>query len=213
MTRGDTVTFRLTKPAPLFLLELSNLYPVPPGTPSREAQTKPVPGTGTYLIESNVPGRQAKLARNPHFRVWSVAARPAAYPDEIVFRNVPTAQGVRDVAQGDADVLLELLPPDDFEDVQLQSLRQLHILSLWWTMFLFLDTTRPPFSDARVRRAVNYAVDRGRLAELGGGSTFRQPTCQVIPPAVPGYVRYCRTRSTRGRRGSGLRRTLTRRSS
>lgn len=58
-------------------------------------------------------------------------------------------------------------------------------------MFLFLDTTRPPFSDTRVRRAVAFAVDRRRLVELGGGPALRQPTCQVIPPTVPGYVRYC----------------------
>ena len=47
---------------------------------------RPVPGTGPYAIESFVPDRQVKLVRNPHFRVWSEAARPAANPDEIVFR-------------------------------------------------------------------------------------------------------------------------------
>ena len=70
--------------------------------------------------------------------------------------------------------------------------RQLHVEPQRATMFaLFLDTKQPPFSDVRVRRALNYAVDRRRLVELGGGPALRQPTCQVIPPTVPGYVRYC----------------------
>ncbi|MDP9303057.1 MAG: ABC transporter substrate-binding protein [Actinomycetota bacterium] len=191
VTTGDTVTFRLSRPAPLFLVELSSLYPVPPATPSRDVGTKPVAGTGPYAIESYVPGRQVKLVRNPHFRVWSEAARPDAYPDEIVFRFDDLAQGVTAVSQGKADVLVDGVPPEEIEEVRVRYSRQLHVEPQRATMFLFLDTTQPPFRDIRVRRAVNYAIDRRRLVELGGGPALRQPTCQVIPPTVPGYVRYC----------------------
>jgi len=192
VTTGDTVTFRLSKPAPFFLSDLSALYPIPAGTPSRDVGTKPVPGTGPYAIESYVPGRQVRLSRNPHFRVWSEAARPDGYPDEIVLRGGGRlAQGVTAVAQGKADVLLGPVPLDQIEQVRVRHSRQLHLEPQRATMFLFLDTMQPPFMDVRVRRALNYAVDRRRLVELGGGPALRQPTCQVIPPSVPGYVRYC----------------------
>jgi YVTN family beta-propeller protein len=192
LTTGDTVTFRLSRPEPFFLSDLSFLYPIPAGTPSRDVGTKPVPGTGPYAIESYVPRRQVKLVRNPHFRVWSETARPDAYPDEIAFRiEDDVAQAVTAVAQGKADVLLDFIPADRIEQLSVRHAGQLHVEPERTMFALFLDTTQPPFSDVRVRRALNYAVDRRRLVELGGGPALRQPTCQVIPPTVPGYVRYC----------------------
>jgi peptide/nickel transport system substrate-binding protein len=57
--------------------------------------------------------------------------------------------------------------------------------------YLLLDTTRPPFDDVRARRAVNFAVDRDRVTRLEAGSNTPRPTCQVLPPNVPGYEPYC----------------------
>jgi peptide/nickel transport system substrate-binding protein len=59
------------------------------------------------------------------------------------------------------------------------------------THFLFLNTRVPPFNDVRARRAVNYAVDRAKLAQLAGGLTRMRPTCQILPPSIPGYRPYC----------------------
>ena len=42
-----------------------------------------------------------------------------------------------------------------------------------------------------MRRALNFALDRGRIATLDGGSIAAQPTCQVLPPHLPGYRPYC----------------------
>ncbi|HEY7075006.1 MAG TPA: ABC transporter substrate-binding protein, partial [Solirubrobacteraceae bacterium] len=57
--------------------------------------------------------------------------------------------------------------------------------------FMFLNTRTAPFDDVRVRRALNYAVDRRALAGLAGGPEVAQPTCQIVPPGFPGYAPSC----------------------
>ena len=56
-----------------------------------------------------------------------------------------------------------------------------------------LNTSRPLFADARLRKAVNYAIDRRALAHIGH---FRFspgfpaiPTAQYLPPTMPGASR------------------------
>ena len=47
-----------------------------------------------------------------------------------------------------------------------------------------LNTHRPLFRDVRLRQAVNYAIDRRKLAEIAGDM---QPTDQYLPPGMPGF--------------------------
>jgi ABC-type transport system substrate-binding protein len=55
--------------------------------------------------------------------------------------------------------------------------------------FLALNTHRPLFRDARLRRAVNYAIDRSALAQLGSPyfTVPGQPTDQYLSPGIPGF--------------------------
>ena len=118
--------------------------------------------------------------RNARFREWSHAAQPDGNPDEIVWRfGLTGAQSVRAVEHGDADYT-ELQPSDESK-VALQHTAQVHSNPSPTTVFVQINTRIPPFNDLRARQAFNYAIDRGRDA----------PTCQVIPPGMLGYERYC----------------------
>jgi peptide/nickel transport system substrate-binding protein len=191
VTGPGTVTIRLTEPNPRLLLQLAAVSPAPPGTPLRAVSGKGPPGTGPYLVESLVPDREATLVRNPRFRVWSPAARPDGYPDEIVWRLGVGKDAVDDVASGRSDVLLAETPPARLPELKTRYPSQLHLAPQNATTFLFLNTRQPPFDDIRVRRALDFAVDRAKAAALEGGPDLAQPTCQLVPPTLPGYVRYC----------------------
>ena len=55
--------------------------------------------------------------------------------------------------------------------------------------FYVLNTHRPLFTDARLRLAVSYAINRAALAQLGDAylGVPEYPTDHYLPPGMPGY--------------------------
>jgi peptide/nickel transport system substrate-binding protein len=124
--------------------------------------------------------------------VRSAAARPRGYADEIVYRMAQDAdRAVGRVLSGKADLLTEQVPSARVPELAARYPNQLHVVPQQATVWIFVDVRRPPFDDVRVRRALAFAVDRTRIAELHGGALLAQPTCQLVPPTTPGYTRYC----------------------
>jgi len=59
------------------------------------------------------------------------------------------------------------------------------------TIAFALNTRVAPFNKLAARQAVNHAVNRARVVALNGGPLAVRPTCQVLPPTMPGYRPYC----------------------
>jgi YVTN family beta-propeller protein len=195
---AGTVTFQLVRPDAEFLEQIATWCPaVPAGTPLAEQKFVPVPGTGPYRISTYVPGKSVILTRNPYFRQWSAAAQPAGYPDGIDYEIAPggspisTAEAKTGVANVDAG-------RDDWADARFAGTEaelyarfgdRLHVTPDVATFGVALNTRIPPFNDLRVRRALNFAVDRTAAADAW--PTPATPTCQVLPPGLSGYRPYC----------------------
>ena len=135
--------------------------------------------------------------RNPRFRLWSAAAQPDGFPDRIVERYGYTGESaVRAVERGAADITADGLDSDvASRRSRPRCGRATRAASTTPPSparpRVWLNTRLPPFDDVRVRRALNYAVDRNHLIELAGGPDVAQVGCQVLPPNTDGYRRYC----------------------
>jgi YVTN family beta-propeller protein len=193
----SVVTFHLTRPDPEFLYKLALAFGfiLPAGTPSVPADIRRVPATGPYVVGAYRPQHRLVLTRNPSFRAWSPAAQPDGYPDRIEVRlDVPESRRIDAVLRGEADYtggVLGGLPTKRTEELLTQHAAQTHVEPQLTTIGLFLNTRVAPFDDIRVRRALNYGIDRRAVVRAAGGRSSAAPTCQLLPPNFPGYVRYC----------------------
>ena len=146
------------------------------------------------MITRYVAGRELRLVRNPHFHEWSAAAQPSGYPDRVTIPlGLSPAQADTAIDGGhvDFDPNLGRLPGRNARDLLVNSRVQVHVHPALVTSFLFLNTKAPPFTQVGVRRALNLAYDRSAAVDGWGGTLAARPTCQLLPPAIPGYRRHC----------------------
>ena len=192
-----TITVHLTAPDPDFLHKLTMpfAYLAPPGTPARSGDEDfAPPGTGPYRIAGWDAQRGGVLVRNPHFR--PTAARPAGFPDRIEIKvsrlgRLETHTAAVDRGSADVTWLGDFPLRGQLPELVARAPGRLHsdvAAGAWW---MFLNVQEPPFDDIRVRRAINFAVDRAELVELYGGPEVAAPTCQIVSPAFPGFSPYC----------------------
>jgi peptide/nickel transport system substrate-binding protein len=197
--QARTITVRLTRPDAAFLhaLTLSFAHVLPADTPVRNLGDRAPPGTGPYRFAHWRARRGGLLVRNRHFRP---GARPAGFADRIEVSVRPDgamAKQIADVERGEADVAVladpghSLVTPQQLAALAARAPGRLHRAPIATTLFMFLNVNRRPFDDIRVRQAVNHATDRARLVELAGGADTATPSCQIVPPGLLGYTRYC----------------------
>jgi peptide/nickel transport system substrate-binding protein len=191
--RTRTVTFHLRSPDPEFLTSLATpqATAVPAGTPFHDVGFRPIPGTGPYEIAAAGPNA-IRWIRNPRFHEWSHAAQPDGNPDEIVMRfGLSPTQEVRAIENGTIDWSADFVPSGQVASLKRRFASQIHGWTIPTTDFVQFNTARAPFNDIRVRHAFNLAIDRRRIAQLLGGRDLATPTCQILPPGLPGYRPYC----------------------
>ncbi len=137
-------------------------------------------GTGPYRLESWSPGRGFVLTRNPHYR----GPQPAF--GQARFVVVPDGrERIASLLAGEADVV-DHVPLDAVDELQERPEIRVFTGQSLRVIFLGLRVNEPPFSDPRVRQAVDLAIDRDELIRLAyGGRTV--PASQIVPRAVVGF--------------------------
>src|SRR3954466_15242604 len=192
--KAGTVTINLVAPDPEFKYRVSVPHAsiLPASAPSKDSGTKPIPGTGAYYFASYDPNKQLVMKRNPNFKQWSKDAQPNGYPDQIVESYGLTVEAqITAIENGQADWTLEAPPADRLNEMGTKYASQTHVETLTAFWYAPMNTRLAPFNNLKARQAVNYAIDRNALVKIFGGPKLATPSCQVLPPAFPGYRPYC----------------------
>lgn len=189
------IVILLRRPRGTFANELALLYAalVPPGTPAEDQTSHPPPATGPYEIASVRPGHSWSYERNPAWIGGNSEAMPrlpSGHVESIEMRVVPNASTeVNEVEQGKADWMKGPPPPDRLPELRRRYLgTQFRPDPTISNFYFWMNTREPPFDDLRVRRAVNYALNRRALQRIYAGSM--KPTEQILPPGMPGHRAY-----------------------
>ena len=187
----NSVTFHLSRPDPDFLHKLSMpfSFPLPSTTPMKDQRLNPVPATGPYVVTAS-NRRTVELDRNPEFRPWNSPARPEGFPNRIIVKVIDDSEAaVSRVLDGSLDWTHSQPSPETIGRLLTQRPGQMHPTPAMANWQMYLNTARSPFDDVRVRQALNFAVDRDRIATIFGDSG--SSTCQILFPNFPAYEPYC----------------------
>src|SRR5579871_872638 len=159
----DKVAITLKKPNAEFLADLAMAWS---GVTSPTAvdrygyglMTHPV-GTGPFAFVRWARGQYIELRANPDY--WGGAPRVG----EIIFQEIPEASvRLLSLEQGKVQILGDV-PPQDV--ARLRHMASVRVLTQPGLAVdgISLPVQTPPFNDVRVRRALNYAVDKRVLAK------------------------------------------------
>lgn len=159
--------------------------------------------TGPYMIENDskgnltgyTPNKEIHLVRNPN---WGGEAgsppdwdfRPA-YLDEVNVQEgfADTVSASKKVLTGDSLVNGDFTaPPSAIKDaVQEGEPGQLTLTASGGNRYVALNTSRPPFDDVNVRRAVVANSNRTDLRNTRGGELTGPVATHYLPPDFPGF--------------------------
>ena len=201
---GDTLTVRLVAPAPDLpsRIAMTAFCAVPTNAPLDENGDQPIPSAGPYYVTSYTPNNGLVLIRNPNYQ----GSRPHHFARIQLTVGISDERAVAEIEAGTADYRSVGLGSS--ASTTLTNLasglatrygpgspaaargRQQYFINTATQLDSFiLNTHRPLFKDARLRQAVNYAINRAQLAQLGDGYNPlpAAPTSHYLVPGVPGY--------------------------
>jgi peptide/nickel transport system substrate-binding protein len=154
-----------------------NTWIVPVG----QADYKHPVGSGPFEFESFTPGQQSVFKRNPNY--W-VTGKPYVDALKIVAITDPTAR-LNALLSGQIDAMAQL-PPQEAKAHASAGDMQVLVAKSPQAMMFYMDTTKPPFNDNRVRQAVRLIADRQALVN-GAISGYGTVGNDIVGKGLPFY--------------------------
>jgi peptide/nickel transport system substrate-binding protein len=182
----DALTVRITieRPYAPFLSNLA-MFPVSIVSPAAvkrwgaEFAKHPV-GTGPFRFAEWSAGERVTLEANPSY--WDGTPRIR----NLVFSVIRDERQRLVALEGGAIDVAENLAPQDLQFVALHPDLELHRVPGNNVGYLAMNVQHPPFDDVRVRRAVNYAVNKAAIVRLIYQGLAQEATT-AVPPSLWGH--------------------------
>jgi peptide/nickel transport system substrate-binding protein len=192
IARGNQLVVRLKKPVADFPAWTTMPYfcAVQPGLPPDPEGVTTFQGAGPYYVAEYRPGQQLVLRRNRFYR----GKRPHHVERFEVDLQVGSAQELFDrIERGQVD--WGIAPPPNYFAADQRLVARYGVNKSQFFVkpgFTFrgfvLNTSRPLFrGNVRLRKAVNFALDRAAMVQNAGGAVAVRATDQYLPPSLTGF--------------------------
>jgi peptide/nickel transport system substrate-binding protein len=182
----DPLTVEITTKAaaPTILVGLSEIVIEPKHyyeqAGSEAVARRPI-GTGPFVFQRWVPADRYELTANPNY--WGGKPRI----DRVVFRQIPeSATRVSSLLAGETHIVEEI-PIDLVERVKSSRNAEVHSVETSGSLVVTFDTRKPPFSDPRLRLAVDLAIDKNLINQQILGSTGSVLDGQLLTKSTFGH--------------------------
>lgn len=180
-----TVRISIDRPYAPFLASLA-MFPVSIVSPTAVQKWGPnfarhPVGTGPFRFVEWAEGERVTLTANTDY----YEGPPRV--EHLVFSVVRDPRQRLVALEGETLDFAENLDPEDLQFVSLHPNLVVHRVAGSNVGYLAMNVTKPPFDDVRVRRAVNYAVNRNAIVKLVYQGLAVEATT-AVPPSVWGHV-------------------------
>lgn len=183
-----TLKVQLNKPVPYFanLVAHFSLFPVHQKTIEQFGNdwTKPgnLVGNGAFTLKERVVNEKLVLEPNPYY--WDHANTRLTKVTFVPINQESNA--TKRYLAGDIDIT-ESFPKQMYQKLLKDVPGQVYTPEQLGTYYYAFNTQRPPMNDARVRRALSYAIDRKIIAEKVLG-TGEKPAYRFTPDVTAGFT-------------------------
>jgi peptide/nickel transport system substrate-binding protein len=182
-----TIIFHLTAPDPIFPAKVAMPFAaaVPREMVARYDRdfSRHALGSGPFMLKEWKSGQRIVLVKNPYYFVKGIPKLDAVIEQMGVDDNLEWLK----YETGEIDI--SAIPPAEFPYVmKTPRLKALTLkLVMLATDYLGMNCQMPPFTDIRVRRAFNYAINKDKFIAVFNRRGV--PASGILPPGLPGYDR------------------------